>query len=230
VIEEQLRRAAYLNLTQDPNYPAMTLNARFAELECLAESHQHLSKESLAGNKPANAVLHKVLNQLEELLSDMKQDVSRLPATLARVPPVTQRLQMSERSILSRLVNPGQLNTSASSSSSIISTAVPLSSSSVSAAASSAAAAAIAAAMTQSSGGQPYIPSPVPSMGYPLPPGLNSAGGLVSTARPGYGLSPQAFIAGHLTAGVATNTLRIPVPSSASTPGPAKTQAEDLSK
>ena len=29
-------------------------------MECLAESHQHLSKESLAGNKPANAVLHKV--------------------------------------------------------------------------------------------------------------------------------------------------------------------------
>jgi CHDCT2 (NUC038) domain len=55
------------------------------------------------GNKPANAVLHKVLNQLEELLSDMKSDVSRLPATLARIPPVAQRLQMSERSILSRL-------------------------------------------------------------------------------------------------------------------------------
>ena len=35
------------------------VNFRFAELECLAESHQHLSKESLAGNKPANAVLHK---------------------------------------------------------------------------------------------------------------------------------------------------------------------------
>lgn len=103
VIEEQLRRAAYLNLQQDPNHPAMSLNARFAEVECLAESHQHLSKESLAGNKPANAVLHKVLNQLEELLSDMKSDVSRLPATLARIPPVAQRLQMSERSILSRL-------------------------------------------------------------------------------------------------------------------------------
>lgn len=92
-----------MNLTQDPNHPAMSLNARFAEVECLAESHQHLSKESLAGNKPANAVLHKVLNQLEELLSDMKSDVSRLPATLARIPPVAQRLQMSERSILSRL-------------------------------------------------------------------------------------------------------------------------------
>ena len=51
VIEEQLRRAAYLNLTQDPTHPAMSLNARFAEVECLAESHQHLSKESLAGKK-----------------------------------------------------------------------------------------------------------------------------------------------------------------------------------
>merc|ERR1711902_118888 len=104
VIEEQLRRAAYLNLTQDAAHPAMALNTRFTEVECLAESHQHLSKESLAGNKPANAVLHKVLNQLEELLSDMKSDVSRLPASLARIPPVAQRLQMSERSILSRLV------------------------------------------------------------------------------------------------------------------------------
>uniref|UniRef100_A0A673Y9N0 Chromodomain helicase DNA binding protein 5 n=1 Tax=Salmo trutta TaxID=8032 RepID=A0A673Y9N0_SALTR len=62
VIEEQLRRAAYLNMTQDPSHPAMALNTRFAEVECLAESHQHLSKESLAGNKPANAVLHKGLS------------------------------------------------------------------------------------------------------------------------------------------------------------------------
>merc|ERR1712029_773301 len=107
VIEEQLRRAAYLNLTQDTTHPAMALNTRFTEVECLAESHQHLSKESLAGNKPANAVLHKVLNQLEELLSDMKSDVSRLPASLARIPPVAQRLQMSERSILSRLAATG---------------------------------------------------------------------------------------------------------------------------
>ncbi|KAG7253661.1 hypothetical protein CRUP_031195, partial [Coryphaenoides rupestris] len=67
VIEEQLRRAAYLNMSQDPSHPAVALNTRFTEVECLAESHQHLSKESLAGNKPANAVLHKVLNQLEEL-------------------------------------------------------------------------------------------------------------------------------------------------------------------
>merc|ERR1711974_129842 len=110
VIEEQLRRAAFLNLTQDAAHPAMALNSRFAEVECLAASHQHLSKESLAGNKPANAVLHKVLNQLEELLSDMKSDVSRLPASLARIPPVAQRLQMSERSILSRLATSASAN------------------------------------------------------------------------------------------------------------------------
>ncbi|XP_069804983.1 chromodomain-helicase-DNA-binding protein 3 isoform X3 [Dendropsophus ebraccatus] len=111
VIEEQLRRAAYLNMTQDPSHPAMALNARFSEVECLAESHQHLSKESLAGNKPANAVLHKVLNQLEELLSDMKADVTRLPASLARIPPIAARLQMSERSILSRLASKGSEST-----------------------------------------------------------------------------------------------------------------------
>jgi chromodomain-helicase-DNA-binding protein 4 len=59
-------------------------------------------------------VLHKVLNQLEELLSDMKSDVARLPATLARIPPVAQRLQLSERSILSRLATTSSA-TSASS-------------------------------------------------------------------------------------------------------------------
>uniref|UniRef100_A0A671NEW4 Chromodomain helicase DNA binding protein 4a n=1 Tax=Sinocyclocheilus anshuiensis TaxID=1608454 RepID=A0A671NEW4_9TELE len=59
VIEEQLRRAAYLNMTEDHSHPSMALNTRFSEVECLAESHQHLSKESMSGNKPANAVLHK---------------------------------------------------------------------------------------------------------------------------------------------------------------------------
>jgi len=48
-----------------------------------------------------------VLNQLEELLSDMKADVTRLPSMLSRIPPVAARLQMSERSILSRLTTRG---------------------------------------------------------------------------------------------------------------------------
>ncbi len=62
MIEEQLRRAAYLNMTEDPSHPSMALNTRFSEVECLAESHQHLSKESMSGNKPANAVLHQRYN------------------------------------------------------------------------------------------------------------------------------------------------------------------------
>lgn len=37
----------------------------------------------------------------------MKADVTRLPATIARIPPVAVRLQMSERSILSRLASRG---------------------------------------------------------------------------------------------------------------------------
>jgi len=104
IIEEQLRRASNLGITQDPDHPAMSLNKRFSEVECLAESHQHLSKESLAGNKPANAVLHKVLNQLEGLLAEMKADVARLPNSLVRISTVSNRLRMNERSIISRLV------------------------------------------------------------------------------------------------------------------------------
>ena len=34
VIEEQLRRAAYLNLTQDPNHPAMAPNEAY---QCLTK-------------------------------------------------------------------------------------------------------------------------------------------------------------------------------------------------
>lgn len=108
IVEEQLKRATLMEVKQDNAHPAMSLQSRFAELECLAESHQHLSKESLSGNKPANAVLHKVLNQLENLLSDMKNDVTRLPTALAKMPPVTHRLVMSERAVLTRLTTGGQ--------------------------------------------------------------------------------------------------------------------------
>ena len=91
VIEEQLRRAAYLNLAQDPNISAVTdFDAETAAAESTA-------------NRANNPVLYKVLHQLEELLTDMKSDVSRLPATLANIPPVAQRLQAAEKSILSRI-------------------------------------------------------------------------------------------------------------------------------
>jgi len=109
IVEEQMKRSTFKNIQQSATHQVMSLQSRFAELECLAESHQHLS-ESLAGNKPANAVLHKVLNQLESILSDMKNDVIRLPTTLAKMPPITNRLDMSERAVLTRLTTGGQIN------------------------------------------------------------------------------------------------------------------------
>ena len=39
VIEEQLRRAAYLNLTQDANHPAMALNTRFTEVNYFCKTY-----------------------------------------------------------------------------------------------------------------------------------------------------------------------------------------------
>lgn len=98
VIEEQLRRAAYLNLTQEVNHPVMTLNARMSEIEYIAESHKDVISKLPKGSKPVTAVMLKVLNQLDELLSDIKSDASRLQSSLVRVPSVSQRLQMSERS------------------------------------------------------------------------------------------------------------------------------------
>ena len=95
VIEEQLRRAAFLKLDMndasqhvlvDPMTGAtgsvLTLNAKFAELETLADSHYHLSTQSANGNKPANDVLKRVLLQLEDILNDMKHEVSSQSFTL----------------------------------------------------------------------------------------------------------------------------------------------------
>lgn len=112
VIEEQLRRASTMNetaaaATSDP-VSTMTLGTKFAELETLAEAHQCLGKDAESGNKHVNSVLHKVLNQLDNLLNDMKTDVARIPTNLARIPPVSQRLLLSERSILSRLAGQSQ--------------------------------------------------------------------------------------------------------------------------
>lgn len=93
VIEEQLRRAAYLNSTHKENLTDQH-PGDFDPENCEPEIPK------LTSNNP---ILHKVLNQLEELLTDMKSDVSRLPATLANIPPVAQRLQAAEKSILSRI-------------------------------------------------------------------------------------------------------------------------------
>jgi hypothetical protein len=126
MIEEQLRRAAFLNLNMnnssqnviiDPMSGAtgsvLALNTKFSELETLADSHYHLSTQSANGNKPANDVLKRVLVQLEELLNDMKQEVNRIPVSLTRLAPVTERLKMQERDILNKLAHAHQSNSNA---------------------------------------------------------------------------------------------------------------------
>ncbi|CAI4226575.1 unnamed protein product [Auanema sp. JU1783] len=105
VIEEQLRRASHLNIQSTNSDGTTQLAQRYADIENIADAHAVVAKDGSGGNRNASAVLHKVLNQLEELLSDMKNDVSRLPATLAQLRPVTERLQMTERQILSRLTS-----------------------------------------------------------------------------------------------------------------------------
>ena len=48
VIEEQLRRAAFLNLTQDAAHPAMALNSRFLELmTCFVCNHMSMKNVEL---------------------------------------------------------------------------------------------------------------------------------------------------------------------------------------
>uniref|UniRef100_A0A915M2R6 Uncharacterized protein n=1 Tax=Meloidogyne javanica TaxID=6303 RepID=A0A915M2R6_MELJA len=132
IIEEQLRRAVYLQITQkteeqhiqkDAAEKAIAsgkavsdsighLSERFADLECLATAQDILSRDDYKGDKNSYIVLHKMLAQLEDLLNDMKngkdfyvifRDVSRLPTTLARLRPVIERLGMTERIILNRL-------------------------------------------------------------------------------------------------------------------------------
>ncbi|KAL5265389.1 hypothetical protein ACHWQZ_G006190 [Mnemiopsis leidyi] len=120
VAEAQVNRAVELGIQQNPNHPVMSLNARAAELECLAESHQHLARESLAGNRPANSVLRKVLSQLEDILAEMKNDVNRLPVAMSKIPTVTERLQMTERNILNRLLAARNLENGDKSAAAII--------------------------------------------------------------------------------------------------------------
>ena len=63
VIEEQLRRAAHLNITNSSTDGTSQLAQRFAEIENLAESHANIAKDSANGNRNANAVLHKGCKQ-----------------------------------------------------------------------------------------------------------------------------------------------------------------------
>ena len=77
-------------------------------MECLAEANQNLIKEQQSGNKQASGVLKNVLNQLDELLNDMKLEANRLPQTLTKIQSVSKHLLLSERTILSKLAGQAQ--------------------------------------------------------------------------------------------------------------------------
>lgn len=56
IVEEQIRRAAYLQLTQDPNGPLMQMYRTFNNLQSLAETHQDISGGGLSGNRKQRVV------------------------------------------------------------------------------------------------------------------------------------------------------------------------------
>uniref|UniRef100_A0A4W3HKS7 Chromodomain helicase DNA binding protein 5 n=1 Tax=Callorhinchus milii TaxID=7868 RepID=A0A4W3HKS7_CALMI len=95
-------------LESDPPHPSHSLSLTRAFSHTPSLTHalplSHTFSLSLSVSL-SHSLSVSVLNQLEELLSDMKADVTRLPNLLSRVPPVAARLHMSERSILSRLAN-----------------------------------------------------------------------------------------------------------------------------
>ncbi|BHF73229.1 choline dehydrogenase 5 [Sparganum proliferum] len=103
IIEEQLRRAAHLNIVCDPSDSVQNLNRRFNELECLAGAQQHIFAEALSGNKALVPLLHKALTMMEDYLAEMKQDISRLLTLVPRMPPVASRLNLSHTGLLTKL-------------------------------------------------------------------------------------------------------------------------------
>lgn len=102
-VEEQIKRASYLGITQNGNDPVMNLQNRYSEIECLVETHQSMVKD--VGKVGPTALLRRVLLQIDDLLSDMKNELSRLPSNLTRLQSVPHRLQMDEWRIISKLTS-----------------------------------------------------------------------------------------------------------------------------
>jgi superfamily II DNA/RNA helicase len=110
IVEEQLRRAAFLKLNINAqnniaDASLVTLNSKYTELETLAHSHYHASTQAANGSRPANEVVKRVLVQLEDLLNDIKVEANRLPVVMHKMAPVTERLHMQERDILNKMAS-----------------------------------------------------------------------------------------------------------------------------
>ncbi len=84
VFEEQFRRTAHLT--------------RISSEDKEEEDEEAVKEEETNDeNKPINPTVQKCINHYEELLTDMKSDCGRIPQTVQRIPPIAQRLQISQK-------------------------------------------------------------------------------------------------------------------------------------
>lgn len=86
VFEEQFRRTAHLT----------RISAEDKEKD-EEEDEEEVKEETNDENKPINPTVQKCINHYEELLTDMKSDCGRIPQTVQRIPPIAQRLQISQK-------------------------------------------------------------------------------------------------------------------------------------
>ncbi|CAG2163515.1 unnamed protein product, partial [Oppiella nova] len=93
VFEEQFRRTAHLTRIADKDE-----KEELDDEESQDSKKSTEEKETNDENKPLNATLHRCVNHYEELMTDMKSDCGRIPQTVQRIPPIAQRLQISQRS------------------------------------------------------------------------------------------------------------------------------------
>uniref|UniRef100_A0AC35UAD7 PHD-type domain-containing protein n=1 Tax=Rhabditophanes sp. KR3021 TaxID=114890 RepID=A0AC35UAD7_9BILA len=104
IAEEQLKRAMYLEITQPNEEGLYNLNSHFSEAENVFESNREVLADAVGGDPNARAIATKALKDLDDMLSEMKNDLARLQPTVTRIKSVTERLHMTEREILSRLI------------------------------------------------------------------------------------------------------------------------------
>jgi len=101
VIEEQLRKISLIKMPKPTKKPKKDQNNNPVDVDEIAKSHRPRAKEIFAEDAMAQEVLFKTLDQVEDLVSDMKNEIPRLPASLVQIPTVAERLeklQLSEKS------------------------------------------------------------------------------------------------------------------------------------
>ena len=102
VFEEQFRRTAHLarlNLAEEKDKSEDMSEEGDEDKEEKEDKEEPEEKEETNDeNKPLNATIHRCINQYEELMTDMKSDCGRIPQTVQRIPPIAQRLQISQKS------------------------------------------------------------------------------------------------------------------------------------